>query len=75
MRNFEIVKPSLIAFFIAAFLPGCGVRGKPQPPLTPTELGRGRPTFKHASEEFAFPNVPSPDAKPQPTPAPTPGSF
>ena len=75
MRNFKIVIPALIASFLIGCLSGCGVRGKPQPPLTPTELGRGRPTFKHASEEFAFPNVPAPDAKPQPTPAPTPGSF
>lgn len=48
---------------------GCGVRGRPQPPLTPAELGRGQPTFKRTTEEFAFPNVPSPDA-PAPTPVP-----
>ena len=46
----------------------CGVRGDPQPPLTPPELGHGQPGFKRASEEFAFPNVPSS------TPAPTPVS-
>lgn len=39
---------------------GCGVRGKPQPPLQPAELGRGQPSFKRATEEFAFPEVPSP---------------
>ncbi len=55
-------------------LTGCGVRGRPQPPLTPAELGRGQPTFKRTSDEFAFPNVPSPDAVPTPTPAPTPRS-
>lgn len=38
----------------------CGVRGRPQPPLTPAELGRGEPSYKRATEELAFPNVPSP---------------
>lgn len=38
----------------------CGVRGNPQPPLTAPELGHGEPGFKRASEEFAFPNVPTP---------------
>jgi hypothetical protein len=45
---------------------GCGVRGRPQPPLTPAQIGRGQPTFTRDSEEFAFPNVPSPDASPRP---------
>ncbi|MBC86981.1 MAG: hypothetical protein CL677_07350 [Bdellovibrionaceae bacterium] len=27
---------------------GCGVKGDPRPPLTPTEIGRGRPGFKGA---------------------------
>ena len=39
---------------------GCGVRGRPQPPLTPPELGHGQPTFSRATEEFAFPAVPTP---------------
>jgi hypothetical protein len=46
----------------------CGVRGNPQPPLTAPELGHGEPGFKRASQEFAFPNVPSP------TPVPMRGS-
>jgi hypothetical protein len=50
---------------IFAFL-GCGVRGKPEAPLTPPELGRGQPTFKRATQEFAFPNVPSPETTPGP---------
>jgi hypothetical protein len=44
----------------------CGVRGRPQAPLTPPELGRGQPTFKRATQEFAFPNVPNPEATPDP---------
>lgn len=47
----------------------CGVKGRPQPPLEPPELGRGEPTFKRATEEFRFQNVPEPTpAKPSPTP-------
>ena len=45
---------------------GCGVRGRPQAPLTPAQLGRGQPTFKRATEEFAFPNVPSPETSATP---------
>lgn len=57
-----------LVFVIAIFpmLTACGVRGRPQPPLTPPELGRGEPTFKRATEEFAFPNVPAPESTPDP---------
>lgn len=54
---------TLAAAFIAS---GCGVRGRPQPPLTPAELGHGQPSFKRATEEYAFPNVPAPEASPVP---------
>lgn len=50
----------------------CGVRGRPQPPLTPAELGRGQPTFKRSTEEYAFPNVPAPESEAAPTPRPSP---
>lgn len=70
------IKIAVASSLITLTLVGCGVRGKPQPPLTPAELGRGQPTFKRATEEFAFPNVPSPDAPtPTPTPRPTPSAF
>ncbi|HMN67100.1 MAG TPA: hypothetical protein PKC28_01045 [Bdellovibrionales bacterium] len=29
---------------------GCGVKGDPLPPEKPPELGRGRPTYKKATE-------------------------
>lgn len=60
-----------IAFFLFAVFAACGVRGKPQPPLTPAELGRGKPTFRRGTEEFAFPAVPTPSSVPdrKPTPA------
>jgi len=59
----------------ALSLAACGVRGRPQPPLTPAELGRGRPSFKRATENYAFPSVTPPDvssrtARPSPTPPP-----
>src|SRR3990167_282904 len=60
----------LLAAAVLFSFSACGVRGKPQPPLTPAELGRGQPTFKRATEEFAFPSVPSPEAQPDPTPDP-----
>ncbi len=49
---------------IVTALSACGVRGKPQPPLTPAELGRGKPTFRRGTEEFAFPAVPTPSSVP-----------
>jgi predicted small lipoprotein YifL len=54
----------ILSISFAASLTGCGVRGRPQPPLTPPELGRGQPSFKRATEEFAFPEVPSPTPVP-----------
>lgn len=29
---------------------GCGVKGDPLPPEKPAELGRGRPSYKRATE-------------------------
>lgn len=53
----------LAILFVAA---ACGVRGRPQPPLEPAFIGRGKPSFKRATEDYAFPEVPSPEATPQP---------
>ncbi len=57
MRLFAIIS-------VALLMSACGVRGRPQPPLTPPELGRGQPTFRRATEEFAFPNVPGVESQP-----------
>lgn len=38
---------------------GCGVKGDPLPPERPAEIGRGRPTFKRATEPLRQPNLPS----------------
>ena len=61
------IKTALAILALCALF-SCGVRGNPQPPLISPELGHGEPGFKRASEEFAFPNVPTP------TPAPAAGS-
>lgn len=43
------VKTSLILFAIFV-LSACGVKGDPLPPERPVELGRGRPTYRRATE-------------------------
>lgn len=53
----KIIKRVLLFSFIALSA-SCGVKGDPVPPGTPAELGRGQPTYKRATEEFAFPDVP-----------------
>ncbi|WP_374076602.1 hypothetical protein [Bdellovibrio bacteriovorus] len=41
-----------IALILAFLLPlGCGVKGRPLPPLNPAPLGRGEPTFKDAQKK------------------------
>lgn len=37
----------LLTYFFAL---GCGVKGNPSPPERRGELGRGRPTYKRATE-------------------------
>lgn len=32
-------------------LSGCGVKGRPLPPLTPAPLGRGEPTYSEATKK------------------------
>jgi hypothetical protein len=48
-----------ILLLFLSFNFGCGVKGDPIPPSMPPELGRGEPTYKRATEEFAFPDVPA----------------
>jgi hypothetical protein len=42
----------IVMLFSSVFLTGCGVKGDPLPPEKPPELGRGRPTYKRATEEI-----------------------
>lgn len=48
---------------------GCGVKGKPMPPLEPVELGRGTPTYKRTAEQAKPATIP--DAKTKSTTLPT----
>lgn len=43
------MKISLLLAVLFA-LTACGVKGDPLPPEKPSELGRGRPTYKRATE-------------------------
>lgn len=39
-----------LLFFTLIFISACGVKGDPLPPERPVELGRGRPTYRRATE-------------------------
>ena len=41
-----------VALLAVAILSGCGVKGDPIPPERPAELGRGRPTYRRATEKI-----------------------
>jgi hypothetical protein len=49
------MKQLILTLGVALFAQGCGVRGDPVPPGTPAELGRGKPNYKRATEDLAFP--------------------
>jgi hypothetical protein len=54
---------SLLIFSALAPLLSCGVKGDPLPPERPAELGRGRPTYKRATESLNIENAHSSDSK------------
>jgi hypothetical protein len=37
---------------ILCLVSGCGVKGDPLPPERPIDIGRGRPTYKRATEKI-----------------------
>jgi len=45
---------------------GCGVKGKPLPPLEPPTIGRGAPSYKRTAEQAKPKEIP----KVSPTPVP-----
>ncbi|MBX7230608.1 MAG: hypothetical protein K1X29_00850 [Bdellovibrionales bacterium] len=49
-RLFVSIAEGFFITFVVAMSLSCGVKGDPLPPLKPSELGRGRPTFKRAAE-------------------------
>ncbi|MGE0631339.1 MAG: hypothetical protein AB7O96_02955 [Pseudobdellovibrionaceae bacterium] len=44
-----------VFLFMLFGLCACGVKGKPLPPLTPTEIGRGEPTYQGATKTKSSP--------------------
>ena len=51
-KAFSILLLPLLAAVL--YVTGCGVKGDPLPPEKPVELGRGRPTYKRATEGMAI---------------------
>lgn len=46
LKTIKLIGLALAFLFAAA----CGVKGDPMPPEKPIEIGRGRPTYKKATE-------------------------
>jgi hypothetical protein len=42
---------------------GCGVKGDPLPPEKPVDLGRGRPTYRRATEKIRIEKTPPTNMK------------
>ncbi len=48
-----------LSFILGMMSVGCGVKGKPQPPLDPPLLGRGEPVFTEATQDIHLKKKPS----------------
>lgn len=48
----QILVQTLALIAIVTLVLGCGVRGKPLPPLTAEEIGRGEPTYRGATQSL-----------------------
>lgn len=42
----------MLLLLISCIFVGCGVKGDPQPPLSPAVLGHGEPTYHKATEKI-----------------------
>lgn len=51
---------SSVGLFLFVSLIRCGVKGDPVPPDKPTEIGRGRPTYRRATEGIRVKQTPVP---------------
>ncbi len=52
----------LTSVLMSAGMVACGVKGKPQPPLTAPVLGRGEPSFSKATENLKLKKKTNPPA-------------
>lgn len=66
LRKFRRIDAVLLCLALSG-IAGCGVKGDPLPPLRPTELGRGRPTYKRATEKIEIKEKVGESAKPLPS--------
>lgn len=55
---------SFLVLFLSSIVIGCGVKGDPQPPLTPPLLGRGEPSFSKATESLKIKKKNKPSTEP-----------
>lgn len=53
-------RSAISVFIISLLLGACGVKGKPQPPLTAPVLGRGEPNYSKATEKVKLKKKPIP---------------
>ena len=47
-----------VIVLLLLFVVSCGVKGDPLPPEKPVEIGRGRPTYKRATEPLRKTDLP-----------------
>ena len=57
-RSMGILRYVIVFLGVFVLQLACGVKGDPLPPESPVEIGRGRPTYKKASEEVSLPELP-----------------
>ncbi|MCC7404282.1 MAG: hypothetical protein IT288_07785 [Bdellovibrionales bacterium] len=58
MKQSSLTLSVLASVFLAMVVGGCGVKGDPLPPEKPPELGRGKPSYKRATEGMPYPTLP-----------------
>jgi hypothetical protein len=54
-----ILKLCFLGLLLSLGISGCGVKGDPEQPGTPVQIGRGRPSYKGLSETDASPFGPT----------------
>ncbi len=47
----ELLNKIALTIVLIAPLAGCGVKGRPLPPLNPAPIGRGEPSYKESTQK------------------------